>query len=1317
MTAAEEDPHFADLLDELLAQLLNGAEPDLAAAAERHPHAAHRISEAMALAGSVAGRRVVSRPSLGGYEVVRELGRGGMGTVYLARQEALDRVVALKVLPHSFGLSAASRQRFLEEARALARVKHENIVDIHRIVDDGELLAFEMEFIDGPSLQGLLEALRAHRARTGTPAGLAEVGEVIGLPPAQLGARNLTQFFVRLLLKVARALATVHAAGFVHRDVKPANVLLRRNGEPVLVDFGLVRMHSLEMTHAGNFAGTPVYASPEQLRGETTVGPATDVYSLAVTLYECLTLVTPFAGRTTTELLYRIESGSFPPLRRLASGAPRDLETIVAHAMEVDPLRRYHDAGAFADDLQRLLELLPIAARPAGMLRRAGKFLRRNKRPLLAGCAGAILVAAAVFPILHSVQAATRAREMGREHIRSARQRLISIDSRRLDWHHAVWGSAGQPRLDSTSERVPPLREILAEYDHGLDLYPEDAAARCERDVVRLAIWLQQVTVTQQGDANSAVAGTEFAGITARLGPLTVQSARNLATGMTLEKATSGTRLTRGEGRVEVRSADIAGTSDADRMSLGLLAFLFGDFRLCEQAWGTVRPDVADQPLVDAGLGRLLLADGMPEVAQVRLLQAQRHFPASATLALELADASLRLGDLAMAHRWLDRLPQAPDVELPRRRLELDLRAAVDGGAGLAAEYEALAAADPRDPTARHRLAQLAMRRGDLADAARRLDELLDLWPEAARFRLDRARVALQRRDLASYARQALAVPYQEFGRNRSRGTMSDLLEILRIGGLESMYREGLAATGLEHTGRTFLGGEMPIQGFVPVRVANNFEALLRYVHMVRREAAAAAASHLLAGVSAHVFVTLPIGLARLPLYLSLPAWPAHIGFRLVPEAVGWSYPYCLPLVRTWRTYLGGTSAVPMAAVEVPADVPGILDLGNTIVRADDLSGDGVDDVLVACTSRKPKEARGRLLLLDGRTAAVLGSVTGESDQHMFARGLAVVGDVDGDGCRDWLVGAPCAGEMAAAETAAAETARHGYAELWSGKTRRMLERLEGEEPGFGVSVAELGDCDGDGVPEFAVATAPFLLNSAAQGSVQIFSGRTRAVLHTLRNDVPGVWFGACIANAGDADGDAIPDLLVGGNFGLAPGLVRLHSGRTGGLLQSWSDSAATSGFGKLVRGVDDFDGDGRSDVVISAVRQGQQAGLDQVSIYSGSSGKQLAAMSGDHPGAGFGTSVTPYACHDGRWLLAIGSPNAGGLGVGIVEFLTRSGQRVSSLPGPAGPGAFGGTVAALPDDDGDGWPELLVAAPRGTGTRRVFHVSSTGLQLAAMRR
>jgi hypothetical protein len=151
---------LADLFDTLLQEILDGNTPDLASYYPDRPDLRERIAKTWALACSVAGRREPSRPVLGGYEIVRELGHGGMGTVYLARHQALQREVAIKVLPHSLAMSPRAKQRFLEEAKALARLRHDHVVHIHRIIDHAEMLAFEMEFVDGPSLQTLILELR-----------------------------------------------------------------------------------------------------------------------------------------------------------------------------------------------------------------------------------------------------------------------------------------------------------------------------------------------------------------------------------------------------------------------------------------------------------------------------------------------------------------------------------------------------------------------------------------------------------------------------------------------------------------------------------------------------------------------------------------------------------------------------------------------------------------------------------------------------------------------------------------------------------------------------------------------------------------------------------------------------------------------------------------------------------------------------------------------------------------------------------------------------------------------------------------------------
>jgi len=1275
------DQAFADLLDDLLDQILDGLEPDLAAAAARHPAVAERVDEALALAAGLAGRKVSTRPTLQGYEVLQELGRGGMGTVYLARQSSLDRQVAIKVLPHSFGLSAASRKRFLEEARALAQLKHEHIVDIHRVVDDGEMLAFEMEYVEGPSLHAVLTHLREHRERTRERPTLQVVADFLDVDVDVLGARNLTQFFVELARKVARALAAVHAAGLVHRDIKPANLLLRQNGDPVVVDFGLVRLRGLEATHAGRFAGTPVYSSPEQLRGDVLVGPAADVYSLGVTLYECLTLATPFAGRTTTDLLQRIEQGRFKPLRKLSPDAPRDLETIVAHAMEIDAMKRYADGGQLADDLQRLLELRPIQALPISPLRHAEKFARRNRKTLFAAAVGAVLVALLLLPILHEVEARERERLEARDHARAARTQLVHVDSGNLEWRHAVLGTSTRPGLLDDAQRDDPLGSALAEYDAAVALGAADADVSRERDVVRLALWLRRLDVAHPDAVRAALSGPEFAALTGGLGPMTSRYARVLA----------------GDGDAPPSEREVDAGGQDDRMAFGLLAYLFGDFRRCELAWSQERSRIANHPLVDAGLGRLLLADGMAHAAYARLLQAKAHFPDSDLLTLDLADAALQLGQLQLAQQWLDVGGGGgeEDASLPRRRLQLDLRAARGGGAELVQDYAALLRDDPFDPTARHRLAQLAMRRGDLATAERHLDALLRSWPEAARFRLDRARVALLRRDLPAYGRQVLAVLEQDFGRELSRGSAADLLEILRIGGLEALYVDGVAANDGTTAGRRTFGDELPIRAFAPPALTARFEENAQFLHDVRR-AVAALRSDRLDDISANLLLTVPVAATRAGFTSSLSP-QQQLAIAALPLVAPTIYDHATPLVRPLLVAMRflGWRPVMLHLIPRPADLSKSAFYGSTVRRVRDRSGDGVDDLLIASSTPDPKQGRARVTLVDPIENHTLATLHNDSDRHLFGYAIAVCEDLDGDGVQDWLVGSP--------GTPAADD---GRVDVFSGRTATRVRRLSAPDHGFGVAVAALDDCDGDGTADFAVSTSPLLLNAAAHGSVRVYSGRTFAVLAEHGNEEPGVWFGARMANVGDADGDGVADLLVGGNYGGARGIARLYSGRSGAVLHTWEDRSATSGYAFEVGGAGDVDGDGLADVFVSAVPDDR--GLrSQLFCYSGRTGRQLAALPGTRAGDRFGTVAVPYTTRLGAPLFAIGAPEGGDPMAGAIELRTLAGETVTSIVGPVVRGAFGWQVVTLGDLDGDSLPELVVSALGGGEACHVWRVSS----------
>jgi hypothetical protein len=284
-------------------------------------------------------------PSLPGFEVVRELGRGGMGVVYLARQETLGRLVAVKVIRSSDWASGDERQRFVREARLVAQMDHPGIVRCHTIGEHGGCPYFAMEYVEGGSLADRLD---------GKPWPIAEA--------------------VRLVERLARALQHAHERGIVHRDLKPANVLLfsgvsqNHEGEglvPKVTDFGLAkRMEGMSaLTNTGAVLGTPSYMAPEQAGGKRSeVGPATDVHALGVLLYELLTGKRPFPGEMLVDILWQVRDLSPVPPRRLRPEIPPGLEAICLKCLAKRPAERYPTAGPLAEDLGACLSRSHLTA-------------------------------------------------------------------------------------------------------------------------------------------------------------------------------------------------------------------------------------------------------------------------------------------------------------------------------------------------------------------------------------------------------------------------------------------------------------------------------------------------------------------------------------------------------------------------------------------------------------------------------------------------------------------------------------------------------------------------------------------------------------------------------------------------------------------------------------------------------------------------------------------------------------------------------------------------------------------------------------------
>ena len=331
-------------------------------------------------------------PRIPEYEVVDVLGRGGMGIVYRAKQLRLGRMVAVKVLDASL-TGTPQLERFLDEAHAVARLHHPNIVQIHDFGQVDGVPFFSMEYVEGGNLKARLTQ------ESFTPDQAAHCMEAI-----------------------ARAIHRVHKEGFAHRDLKPANILLTREGHPKVTDFGLVKRLDEEpgITQTGEVLGTIGYMAPEQLDpARADIGPHTDVYAMGALLYEMLTGEPAFASNAAVAL-QQVLQGDITLPTRLRPSVPRDLEAISLQCLESDVAQRYDSAENLADDLRRFLEKKPVHARRVSPTRRVGSWLRRRPRLVVFLALTALVLS--IRPINVSIEARRARAERQAQALRVAPQ-------------------------------------------------------------------------------------------------------------------------------------------------------------------------------------------------------------------------------------------------------------------------------------------------------------------------------------------------------------------------------------------------------------------------------------------------------------------------------------------------------------------------------------------------------------------------------------------------------------------------------------------------------------------------------------------------------------------------------------------------------------------------------------------------------------------------------------------------------------------------------------------------------------------------------
>jgi serine/threonine protein kinase/WD40 repeat protein len=432
MAMPDDSVLLGELAEEFSAKVRQGQMPRIEEYAQKHPSLAERIRALfptlLFLEGMAGGK---SKPSgargeasaslspgsqFGNFRIEREVGRGGMGVVYEATHLALNKRVALKVLPVQGPRDASHLERFLREAQTAAALHHTNIVPVFDVGQIEGIPYYAMQFIEGCGLDRVMQEKQGGTgADAPTVAPSAPLSLAPGESPALLATQEITsrpmgrgyfQWVAEMGIQAAEGLAHAHQRGVIHRDIKPSNLILDQQGVLWITDFGLARRSDdPALTHSGAILGTPRYMSPEQAEAaRRPIDHRTDVYSLGATLYELLTRRPAFDGPTPLEIVLQILERNPVSPRKLDPSIPRDLETIVLKAMARRPEDRYASAANLADDLKRWQRVEPIRARRISPITRLVRWCQRN--PAMAGMVLALMVSLVAGTVIAWVLAA-----------------------------------------------------------------------------------------------------------------------------------------------------------------------------------------------------------------------------------------------------------------------------------------------------------------------------------------------------------------------------------------------------------------------------------------------------------------------------------------------------------------------------------------------------------------------------------------------------------------------------------------------------------------------------------------------------------------------------------------------------------------------------------------------------------------------------------------------------------------------------------------------------------------------------------------------